>query len=137
MKFLKNAKDNKWMIVRYWLSAPFIYSMIIPLVILDIWTEIYHRATFPLYGLEYVDRSKYVKIDRHHLEYLNGLERVDCMYCGYANGLLHYVTVIVGETERYWCGVLHEQTGDFNNPEHHKGFLPYGDEAAFKEFLQE
>jgi hypothetical protein len=136
MKFLKQAKDDKWMIVRYWLSAPFIYSMIVPVFILDVWAEIYHRICFPLYGMELVERGKYIKIDRQRLKYLNGLEKLDCMYCGYANGVIHYVSVIVGETERYWCGIEHNQEEGFKNPKHHKDFLPYGDRAAFKDFLQ-
>lgn len=136
MEFLRKAKENKWLVVRHWLVAPIIYIMFIPFAVLDLCMEIYHRITFPVYGIPYVKRSDYIRIDRHKLEYLNGLERFDCMYCGYVNGLVHYISVIVGETERYWCGIQHHQGDGFKNPKHHDGFLPYDDRVAFKEFLE-
>ena len=112
---------------------PFIYSITIPLVLLDIWLEIYHRICFAAYGIKYVKRSKYIKIDRQKLEYLNIIEKLNCMYCGYANGLLHYASVIAGETEKYWCGIKHKNDVDFIEPSHHKGFLEYDNEKAFRE----
>ena len=60
--------------IRHLISAPFILSLIIPIVIMDIWMEIYHRICFPLYKLPYIKRSKYVQIDRHKLKYLNLLD---------------------------------------------------------------
>lgn len=117
------------------LSAPVIYSMIIPLVILDFCFEVYHRICFALYGIAYIERSRYIKIDRYRLSYLKPIEKINCMYCGYANGLLHYVSVICAETERYWCGIKHSKDKNFIPPEHHKDFLPYGDERAYKKFL--
>jgi hypothetical protein len=35
------------------------------------------------------------------------------MYCGYANGLLLYVKEIAGRTEKYWCGIMHENKPGF------------------------
>lgn len=119
---------------QHWLSAPFIYSVIVPLVFLDISMEIYHRICFPLYGLPYVRRDKYVFIDRGRLSYLHWLQKINCMYCGYANGLLRYASEIAHQTEIYWCAILHEnqpKTKEF------KDYLPYGDEKAFKKFSSE
>jgi hypothetical protein len=117
-------------------TSPFIYMMIGPLFILDIFLEIYHHVCFPAYGLEYVKRSEYIRIDRHKLKYLTLWEKLNCVYCGYANGLLHYASEIAGRTEKYWCGIKHHEGGEFKAPEHHKEFLPYGDEAAFREYVQ-
>jgi len=39
-------------------------------VLLDLVVETYHRIASPMYGLELVERSKYVRIDRHKLPYL-------------------------------------------------------------------
>ena len=111
---------------------PVIYSMTIPLIILDLWIEIYHRICFAAYGIPYVKRGKYIRIDRQKLQYLSFLEKLNCMYCGYANGLLHYSCVIAGETEKYWCGIKHQLDGEFCEPEHHEEFIPYGDEEAYK-----
>jgi hypothetical protein len=54
------------------------------------------------------------------------------MYCGYANGLLHYASAIAGETEKYFCGIKHQSDPNFIEPPHHKNFVKYGDEEAFR-----
>jgi hypothetical protein len=117
--------------VRHLLSAPFIYGMIIPLVIMDITSEIYHHICFPLYGIPLIKRNKYIKIDRQHLEYLSFFEKLNCMYCGYANGLAAYFTAIAGATEAYWCGIKHAPDKSFNQPQHHTTFIDYQDQKAY------
>lgn len=125
-------RRNCW---QHYVSTPFICGMIVPFVILDICLEIYHRICFPLFGIPYVKRTKYIKIDRHRLNYLNGAEKLFCAYCGYGNGLLHYASIIVGRTERYWCGIRHKRDKNFIEPFHHKrGFASYGDAEALKKF---
>lgn len=124
-------KKHKSRFFRHSISAPFIYSMIIPLILLDIWIEAYHRVAFATYGINYVKRKKYIKIDRHKLQYLTFFEKLNCMYCGYANGLLQYSATIAGETEKYWCGIKHKLDENFIEPEHHKEFLQYGDEESY------
>ncbi len=123
------------MIVRHVLSAPFIYAQIIPLVVFDVFLEMYHRICFPLYGLPCVRRCDYIRIDRHKLSYLRWYEKINCAYCGYANGWMHYASVIASETEIYWCGIMHKKYNGFKPPEHHKDFLPYDDKKAFEEFV--
>ena len=118
--------------LKHIISAPIIWSCIIPLVIVDIWLEIYHRLCFPLYGLTYIKRSKYIKIDRHKLKYLNYRQKIGCMYCGYANGVIHYWSVIADKTEYYWCGIQHQKDKNFVSPKHHQIFSKYGDEKEFK-----
>ena len=125
-------KQNNHRFVWHLLSMPVIYSMTIPLVILDLWIEIYHRICFAAYGIPYVKRGKYIRVDRQKLRYLSFLEKLNCMYCGYANGLLHYSLIIAGETEKYWCGIKHKPDSDFCEPEHHKEFIAYGDEEAYR-----
>ncbi len=110
------------------LSAPFIYAVFIPLVFLDIVLELYHRICFPLYGLEYVSRGDYIIIDRHKLSYLDFFEKLNCVYCGYANGLLAYSVRIAGETEKYWCGIKHSKK--VLQP-HQKDFAEYDDKKDF------
>ena len=119
---------------RHLLSAPVIYIQIIPLVCLDICMEVYHRICFPLYGISYISRKSYIRIDRQRLHYLNWVQKFNCMYCGYANGLLHYVSTIVAETEKYWCGIRHKNDPGqiFYPPRHQRDFLLYGDETSFR-----
>ncbi len=95
--------------------------------------EIAHQISFRLYGLPLVQRSQYVKIDRHRLSYLSWIERINCAYCGYANGLLQYSARIAGDTEKYWCGIKHKKDRRFVEPTHHRDLLEYGDEKSFNE----
>lgn len=114
------------------LSAPFIYSLIFPLIILDIFVELYHHVCFRLYNIKIIQRSNYIKLDRHKLHYLSPMEKINCSYCGYANGLIHYVSAIAASTEKYWCGIKSEHDPNFIAPKHHKDFINYGDECELK-----
>ncbi len=132
---MRFKKENRS--IRFLISAPFIYFAIFPLVILDIFVELFHRICFPLYGLAYVIRSNYILIDRQKLSYLSTSEKINCMYCGYANGLLNYVSEIAGVTESYWCGIKHADKDGFIPTKHQKDFLEYNNEEQFKMFLKE
>lgn len=123
-------------IFRHFLGGPFIYAMIVPLVILDIFSEIYHHVCFPLYGIPLLDRSKYIRFDRHRLKYLTWWEKINCEYCAYANGLMFYASMISAETERYWCSVKHENKKDFVPPPHHNHFLAYDDKDAYEALVK-
>lgn len=115
------------------LATPFLWLMLIPLVFLDIFLEIYHRICFPLYGIPYVARSHYIRItDRAKLPYLSWYEKINCAYCGYANGLLHYASVIAGKTESYWCAIAHLEARGYVATEHEKFFARYGDDGSLQ-----
>ncbi len=88
-------------------SAPFIYAMLVPFVILDICLFIYQSICFPLYRISKVRRSNYIILDRHHLGYLNVIEKLNCIFCGYVDGLLAYSRQILSRTEMYWCPIKH------------------------------
>jgi hypothetical protein len=126
-------KEIKYRSLRSAISTPFIWVLIIPLVICDICLEIYHRICFPLYGIPYVKRSHYIRIlDREKLPYLAWYEKIWCAYCAYANGWLHYASVIAGKTESYFCAVAHLEVRGYAPSEHEKSFAKYGDEAALR-----
>ncbi len=95
--------------IRHLISAPFIYMMIVPFLFFDIFLEIYHRVCFTLYGIPKVKRSNYIVIDRHKLAYLNLMQKLNCVYCGYGNGLMAYGKEIAGRTEKYWCPIKHSK----------------------------
>ncbi|MFA6072570.1 MAG: hypothetical protein WC758_00455 [Candidatus Woesearchaeota archaeon] len=128
MEFKKHPNRT----LRHTLSIPFIYMMIIPVIILDIFLEVYHRICFPLYGLKYVKRTEYIKLDRHKLAYLSFREKINCTYCGYVNGFAHYFMTIAGETEKYWCGIKHKESNEYKMHPHHDDFIEYGNEKEFK-----
>ncbi len=133
MNYRKHFKENK---IGHFFSVPFIWAPLPFFIFLDIVIEIYHQTCFPIYGLEKVKRSEYIQIlDRSRLKYLNLLEKVSCMYCGYANGLLLYLKEITGRTESYWCGVMHENKPGFkiHSDQVERQFPEFGDEKKFKE----
>ncbi len=121
----------KHRIFRHFLPAPFLFLAVIPLAILDLYIEIYHRFSFPFYRIPYVKRKNYIKIDRHKLTYLNIGQKANCVYCGYANGVVNYWSAIIGETEKYFCSIKHQEDGGFISPEHHKEFLEFDNEKEF------
>jgi hypothetical protein len=126
-------KQHPHRFLRHMLSGPFIWAVLLPLVLLDLVMELYHRICFPLYGLPYVERKNYIRIDRHKLQYLLWYDKLNCAYCGYANGLLHYASTIAARTEAYWCGIQHQQPPDFVPPAHHAKFWAYGDATVIQE----
>ena len=116
------------------LVAPMIYSLTIPLVLLDLWVQLYQAVCFPVYGIAKVDRSRYVLLDRGHLQYLNWIERANCNYCGYANGLVAYAREIAARTEQYFCLIKHAFRCSGVHS-HYDEFLDFGDAHAYKEEL--
>lgn len=109
------------------LTAPFIYAMIIPAVVLDLFTFIYQTVCFPVYGIPKVNRADYISFDRHKLPYLTSIQKVNCAYCSYFNGLISYVREVASRTEQYWCPIKHaiKKKGLHKR---HKDFFEYGDE---------
>lgn len=118
------------------LTAPVIYSLIIPLLILDLWASVYQAICFRAYRIPRVDRSKYILFDRRHLSYLNWIEALNCAYCAYANGLVAYVREISSRTEQYWCPIKHALRA--SDPHHrYYQFLEYGDAEGYRARLIE
>lgn len=117
------------------LTVPIIWLPLVPLVVLDIFTELYQFICFPIYGIAKVKRGEYIQIkDRAKLVYLNPVEKLACMYCGYANGVLLYLKEIGGRTEKYWCGIMHENKPGFKAQADQikQDFAQYGDKKEFE-----
>jgi len=112
------------------LTIPFIYSLIVPLLLLDLLATLYQHICFPIYGIKRVRHRDHMVIDRHLLAYLNLIEKAHCFYCSYANGLIEYVREIAALTEAYWCPIKHaHRSRDPHNLTHK--FLDYGDAEAW------
>jgi len=114
------------------LTSPLIYGCVIPFVLLDLFVTLYQAFSFPIYGIPKVVRSDYIMFDRGKLCYLNFLERLNCQYCAYANGLLAYVVEVAGRTEQHWCPIRHARKMPSPHSRY-KYFLPYGDAATYRE----
>lgn len=113
------------------LSAPLIYGLIVPLVFLDMSVTLYQHVCFRIYRIPLVRRRDHIVVDRHHLAYLNGIEKLNCIYCGYANGLIAYAREIAGRTEQFWCPIKHAR----RSADPHDladAFVDYGDAEAYR-----
>jgi hypothetical protein len=113
------------------LTAPVIYAMIVPIVLLDLSVMLYQAICFPVYGIPKVRRRDYLVFDRHHLAYLNALEKLNCAYCSYANNAIAFVREVSARTEIYWCPIKHARRVLGPHP-HYQGFADFGDAEAFR-----
>jgi hypothetical protein len=113
------------------LSAPLIYAVFFPMVVLDLFVWVYQWVCFPLYGLARVERAPYFVFDRVHLGYLNIIEKINCAYCSYGNGLMAYAREVVGQTEQYWCPIKHARKV-LNAHPYYMGFVDFGDAQAYR-----
>lgn len=118
------------------LTAPLIYALVVPFALLDLFVTLYQRVCFPVYGIPVVERRDYLVFDRAHLAYLNGIERLNCAYCSYANGLIAYVREVAGRTEQYWCPIKHARRVIGTHERYHR-FSDYGDAEAYHRELDE
>jgi hypothetical protein len=115
--------------IRNILSAPFIFALIIPFALLDLFLWVYHAVCFRLYRLPPVPRADYVVIDRHHLHYLNILQKLNCVYCGYVNGVIAWARELASVTEQYWCPIKHARKVRGSHTRYAQ-FIDYGDTEA-------
>jgi hypothetical protein len=118
------------------LTAPLIYACLIPMLLLDAAIGIYQAVCFPVYGIPKTRRGDYILFDRGKLRYLNLIERINCAYCSYANGLFAWCVEVAARTEQHWCPVKHSQR--LRAPHSRYGrFADYGDAAQYRERLEE
>lgn len=137
-RVLRRHRELKTRLSRYILrarpllifAAPVIYSLIIPFVLLDLFISVYQWIWLPLVGIPSVRRSDYMAIDRGHLAYLNVIEKINCAYCSYANGLIAYVQEIASLTEQYWCPIKHARRVIATH-ERYRKFVDYGDAESY------
>lgn len=117
------------------LTAPAIYALIIPVLLLDVLVSVYQTVCFPVYGIPRVRRSDYLAFDRGQLAYLNALEKLNCAYCSYANGVFGYVREVASRTEEYWCPIKHARRVLGVHPRY-GSFVDYGDGDAYRHELE-
>ena len=118
------------------LSIPLLYGLFVPMVLMDLCLTLYQWLCFPLYRIGRVKRSNYIVIDRYHLRHLNSIEKLNCIYCGYANGLVAYAREIAARTEQFWCPIKHASRIRDRHARYHD-FVEYGDATDYHARLQE
>ncbi|MFY8178406.1 MAG: hypothetical protein ACOVKR_03300 [Limnohabitans sp.] len=117
------------------LTAPVIYALIVPIFFLDLSITVYQHICFRAYGLPRVKRGNYFVFDRAHLAYLNLIEKVNCAYCSYGNGVMAYGREVVARTEQYWCPIKHARKIMAAHP-YYTGFVDFGDAQSYKDELE-
>ena len=118
------------------LTAPFIWFMLIPALFLDLSVSIFQAVCFRVYGIPRVKRHRYIVIDHQSLAYLNLVEKLNCIYCGYFNGLIAYVREVAARTEQYWCPIKHARRLAAMHSRYAE-FLEYGDAEGYRKHLEE
>ena len=133
------TKTYKYIFNAEWsniLTVPVIWFGIVTAVLLDSFVTIYQFICFPVYKIPKVKRSEYIVMDRHALKYLNVIEKLNCMYCGYFNGLIAYVQEVAARTEQYWCPIKHAIRIRSIHSRYRK-FLEYGDADEYRRRIEE
>ncbi|MGB2176510.1 MAG: hypothetical protein ACPH9E_01120 [Hyphomonas sp.] len=122
---------------RFWVvvTAPVIYSLIVAFVVLDLWVSLYQAICFRVYGIPQVRRRDYLVFDRKSLAYLNAMEKLNCAYCSYANGVIAYVREVAARTEQYWCPIKQARRV-IGTHARYAGFSEYGDAEHYRERLR-
>jgi hypothetical protein len=92
-------------------------------------------AYFPVYGIPRVRRRDYLAFDRGQLAYLNAVEKLNCEYCAYANGILAHVREVASRTEEYWCPIKHARRV-LGVHSRYGSFVDFGDGDAYRHDLE-
>ena len=136
-KLKKNAL--RWLVTnrpQNLITGPIIYGMVLPMLLLDLLVTLFQWTCFPIYGITKVRRASYIVFDRHHLGYLNIIEKFHCTYCEYGNGLMGYMAEILARTEEYFCPIKHAHK-ILGTHKRYNRFLDYGDAADYEKKLEE
>ena len=116
------------------LTAPVIYLGWIPFLLLDLFVTLYQAVCFPVYRIPRVRRADFLVFDREDLPYLNAVERFNCLYCSYANGVAAYTREVAARTEQYWCPIKHARRLRAAH-DHYPKFFDHGDGEAYRRGL--
>ena len=117
------------------LTIPFIWGMMLPTLIVDIFATVYQSICFPIYKIPKVKRGAYVVMDRYNLFYLDRVEQVNCWYCEYFNGVIAYVREIAARTEQFWCPIKHSRPPKERHSRYEM-FFDFGDFMRYREELK-
>ncbi len=117
------------------LSSPVVYMMVFPAMLLDVMLFIYTNVVSRVFKFDFLPRNAYVVFDRQYLGYLNSMEKLNCMYCSYFNGLMAYASAVAGRTELFFCPIKHAKKIAYKH-EYYDAFLGYGDEEKYQKKLK-
>ncbi|MCB1631881.1 MAG: hypothetical protein KDI23_08615 [Pseudomonadales bacterium] len=117
------------------LTAPMIYLGWLPFIVLDLFVTLCQAVCFPVWRIPKVKRSDYLFFDRADLPCLNAIERFNCFYCSYANGIAAYAREVAARTEQYWCPIKHARRIVAAH-DRYPLFFEHGDAEAYRQGLE-
>lgn len=129
---LRYLRAARWLVV---LTAPVIYSGLVVFAAMDLFVTVYQALCFPVYGIPRVRRRDYMVFDRGDLPYLNAIERFNCFYCSYGNGVAAYLREVAARTEQYWCPIKHARRV-LGAHDRYPDFFEFGDAESFRQGLE-
>ena len=91
-----------------WVALFSSYICLFPLVIMDVFLWQFQRIYFRIMEIPCIERSKYIIIDRYKLTKLTKWQKINCVYCWYANGVVGYLKAVVNQMELYSCAIKHD-----------------------------
>jgi hypothetical protein len=142
-EFMKRQRSYRIGLLRYLagarplvvLTAPVIYFGWIPFILVDLFVTIYQALCFPVFGIPRARRADYLVFDREDLPYLNAIERFNCFYCSYANGVAAYTREVAARTEQYWCPIKHARRV-LAAHDRYPAYFEHGDAEAYHQGLE-
>jgi hypothetical protein len=117
------------------LTAPMVYLGWLPFLALDLFVTLYQAICFPVWRIARARRSDYLVFDRADLPYLNAIERFNCLYCSYGNGVAAYAREVAARTEQYWCPIKHARR-IVGAHDRYPRFFEHGDAEAYRQGLE-
>jgi hypothetical protein len=119
------------------ITGPIIYSMVFPIMLLDLCVSFYQWTCFPIYGIPKFNRKDYIIFDRQELKYLDWVSKFHCTYCAYGVGVAAYVQEIIKATEAYFCPVKHKEKNLIATHKHWQAIaFEQGPDFDFEAYLE-
>lgn len=106
-----------------WIANITIYLPFIPIVLMHVLCLFYQAIAFTIYDIPKVHLRDFLILDRGKLKKLNWVQRLNCVYCAYANGVLAWLKATGNQTEAYACAIKHSVTKA--GQEYQADFYPY------------
>ncbi|MGB8544945.1 MAG: hypothetical protein WCD32_06420, partial [Azonexus sp.] len=97
-------------------------------------TRLARDARLPIGHTRQGAAADYLGFDRELLPYLNIIEKLNCFYCSYGNGIAAYTREVAARTEQYWCPIMHARRIRAAH-ERYPNFFDHGDAEAFQQGL--
>lgn len=116
-------------------TAPIVYTGLIAFLLLDLFLFVYQTVCFPIYRIPKVIRADFLVFDREDLPYLNLIEKMNCFYCSYANGVVAYGHEVAARTEQFWCPIKHARRIRGAHRRYPR-FFEFGDAESYRRGLE-